>query len=75
MVVSLVNNSQGIEARSYGGAGTISANKLFQFIVPNGKLQDGYLDYQLSYNGTSGGVFMTGRMNRCTNASCGLTLF
>lgn len=64
MAVSVINNSQGIEARSYGGVMTMSANKLFQFIVENGKLEHSYMDFKLAYDGQAGGVFMTGRMNR-----------
>lgn len=72
MTVSLINNSQGIEARSYGGANTIGALHLLQFIVTNGKLSDNYFDYKLAYDGTGGGVFMTGRMNKCSDATCTL---
>lgn len=73
MTVSLINNSQGFEGRSYGAAGTFSANSLIQFIVPSGKMQDGYFDYQLAYKGQSAGVFMTGRMIRCSDTTCGMT--
>jgi hypothetical protein len=72
MALSNINNSQGLEARGYGGAGTISQTKLIQLIIPVGKLTDAYLDYQLAYNGQAGGIFATGRLVRCNNATCGL---
>lgn len=71
LVVSAINNSQGFEGRGYGGLGTISQTALIQFQVANGKLSDGYFDYKLIYNGQAGGVIMQGRMNRCSDASCG----
>lgn len=72
MALSNINNSKGLEARGYGGAGTISQTKLIQLIIPTGKITDNYLDYQLAYNGQAGGVFATGRLVRCNNATCGL---
>lgn len=70
MAVSLVNNSQGFEGRFYGSNYTMSAIKLNQFMVNNGKMTDGYFDYQMSYNGVNGGIYMSGRMIRCADASC-----
>lgn len=71
LVISAINNSQGFEGRGYGGAGTISQTALIQFQVDNGKLTDGFFNYKLSYNGQAGGTFMTGRMSKCSDASCG----
>lgn len=73
MVISDINNSAGIEGRAYGSVSTISQTKLIQLQVPNGHLTDGYLDFSLSYDGTSGGSFLTGRLLRCSDASCGFT--
>ncbi len=71
LVVSQINNSQGLEGRANGAYGTIAANKLIQIFIPNQTLNSQYLDYQLAYNGSSGGVFATGRMLLCSDPSCG----
>lgn len=73
MAVSPINNSAGFEARGYGAYATQAGQELIQMMVPNGKLQDGYFDYTLYYKGQSGGVVLSGRMNRCADASCGLS--
>lgn len=67
MVVSLINNSQGIEARSYGAYDTTANIGLIQMQVMTGKLQDQTLSYKLSYKGKT---FATGTFNRCWNNSC-----
>lgn len=73
LVVSAINNSQGFEGRGYGAYGTISQTALIQFQVDQGKLTDGYFNYKLIYNGQAGGVFLTGRMTKCADASCGVS--
>lgn len=79
--ISMINGStypddiRGIEGRSYGGYGTIAQRKLMQLQVPEGKMQDGYMDYRFAYNGQGagsdqGGVFIEGRLNRCADVAC-----
>ena len=73
LVLSNINNSQGFEGRGYGAGGTYAYNSLFQLIVRNGKVNDGYFDFQLAFgnqNTGSGQVFATGRLTRCQSAGC-----
>lgn len=72
MTIWPINNSQGFELRGYPPAGAYyqgGNNLLFQFQVPNGKLEDAAWDFTLAYNGE---VAANGRMIRCTNPSCGI---
>lgn len=75
LVVSLINNSKGFEARNSAGAyGTLSGLKWIQLMVTNGKLGDNTLNYQLFYDGQAGGPtpMLSGTMSRCNDASCGV---
>ncbi len=46
---SLINNSQGFEVRSYGSWTNGGGLRLIQIQVKQGKLNDGYLNYELFY--------------------------
>lgn len=72
LVVSAINNSQGFEARGYGGYGTPSQTALIQLQVENGKLDHSAFSYKLIYNGQAGGQFLSGTMYRCNDSSCGV---
>ncbi len=75
MTIWPVNNSQGFELRGYAPGNDLyygSGNLLFQFQVPNGKLEDAAWDYQLVFNGE---VAASGRMVRCQTETCGMQAF
>jgi|GEM_PF-963534 len=74
MSISMVNDSQGFEARSYGDQWTTANRSLIQIIVPKGKFQDPGFDYQIAFGNqvtTKGMVFATGHFNHCSTADCG----
>lgn len=60
-VISVINKSQGFEARGYGDFYTTANTGLIQIIIPVGKLEDREFDYQLGFEGV---VFATGRFVR-----------
>jgi hypothetical protein len=75
MTIWPVNDSKGFELRGYApGADLVygSGNLLFQFQVPNGKLEDLAWDFQLVFNGQ---VVSSGHMVRCSTANCGVQGF
>lgn len=61
MTVSVINNSAGFEARSYGDYNTAANRSLIQLQVFSGKLEDSAFDYQLGFEGQ---VFAKGRLRR-----------
>jgi hypothetical protein len=64
-----VNNSQGFEVRAYGPYGSRSWNKLFQFQVHQGKLEDGRWNFIMYFDGA---VAAQGLAVRCQSENCGL---
>ncbi len=73
MVISPINNSQGFEARSYGDFYTHANRSLMQLQVFNGRLQDGYFDFQFAYQpvkSSAAKVMFQGQFIRCKNPSC-----
>lgn len=64
-----VNNSQGFEVRAYGPRVSHAWNKLIQFQVAQGKLEDTSWNYQLLFNGQSAA---RGTSVRCTSQFCGM---
>ena len=67
MTVSLINNSQGFEARSYGAYDTLANRSLVQVQVTNGKILDNTLNVTLSFEGQQ---FASGTLLRCTYPNC-----
>ncbi|MBL7545236.1 MAG: hypothetical protein JNL11_15565 [Bdellovibrionaceae bacterium] len=61
MVVSVVNDSKGFEARAYGDVATQANRSLIQLQVLEGKLEQSAFNYQLAFEGK---VFATGRLQR-----------
>jgi hypothetical protein len=61
MVVSVINDSKGFEARAYGDQYTAANRSLIQLQVYNGKLEDAAFDYQLGFEGQ---VFAKGRLQK-----------
>lgn len=61
MVVSVINDSKGFEARSYGDMQTAANRSLIQIQVFNGKLEQAAFDYQIAFEGK---VFATGRLQK-----------
>jgi hypothetical protein len=61
MVVSVINDSKGFEARAYGDQWTAANRSLIQLQVLNGKLEQTAFDYQLGFEGK---IFATGRLQR-----------
>ncbi|MDW8189976.1 MAG: hypothetical protein RMK80_03290 [Pseudobdellovibrionaceae bacterium] len=64
-----INNSRGFEFRAYGPTGSGAYNKLIQYQVAEGKLEDGAFTFVLSYNGVQAA---RGRAVRCQSQFCGL---
>ncbi len=60
-VISVINKSQGFEARGYGDLYTHANTSLIQIVIPVGKLEDAQFDYQLAFEGV---VFATGKFVR-----------
>jgi hypothetical protein len=67
MTVSLINNSQGIEARSYGSYDTLANKSLIQIQIPSGKILDQTLAVSLSFEGQQ---FASGTLYRCSYPNC-----
>lgn len=67
MTVSVINNSQGFEARSYGAYDTLANRSLIQVQVSNGKILDNQLPVVLSFEGQP---FASGNLLRCTYPNC-----
>jgi hypothetical protein len=67
MTVSVINNSQGFEARSYGAYDTLANRSLIQVQVSNGKILDNQLPVVLSFEGQQ---FASGNVLRCTYPNC-----
>jgi hypothetical protein len=67
MTVSLINNSAGIEARSYGAYDTLANKSLIQIQAANGKILDSTLAVIMSFEGQQ---FASGTMYRCTYPNC-----
>lgn len=61
MTVSVINDSKGFEARSYGDQWTAANRSLIQIQVFNGKLEQSAFDYKLSFEGQE---FATGRFQK-----------
>lgn len=61
MVVSLINESKGFEARAYGDARTVANRSLIQLQVLEGKLDQSAFDYQVGFEGQ---IFVKGRLQR-----------
>mgnify|MGYP001224293663 FL=1 len=61
MVVSLINDSKGFEARAYGDARTVANRSLIQLQVLEGKLEQSAFDYQVGFEGK---IFAKGRLQR-----------
>ncbi|MEK6774290.1 MAG: hypothetical protein AABY64_10140 [Bdellovibrionota bacterium] len=59
--ISVINKSQGFEARGYGDLYTTANTSLIQIMIPVGKLEDAQFDYQLAFEGV---IFATGRFVR-----------
>jgi hypothetical protein len=57
-----VNNNQGFEIRSYGPTYSAAWNKLIQFQVATGKVEDASFTYNLYYNGA---LVASGTMQNC----------
>jgi hypothetical protein len=75
MTIWPINNSQGFELRGYAPGYDLYYNSgglLFQFQVPQGKLEDLAWNFQVVFNGTVAG---TGRMVRCSQPNCGVQGF
>lgn len=73
MAVSPINNNLGFEARGYGSYYTMGGTQLIQFIVENGKIQDGYYNYKIALGSRQTGVgtvFFEGQMIRCQTPGC-----
>ncbi len=74
MVVSLINNSNGFEARGYGDYWTTASRSLIQVVVPNGKFEQSGFNYQIAFGNQATGkgkVFATGWLTRCSRPDCG----
>lgn len=67
MTVSLINNSQGFEARSYGAYDTLANRSLIQVQVVQGKVLDNTLAVTLNFEGQQ---FASGTLYRCTYPNC-----
>ena len=67
MTVSLINNSQGIEARSYGAYDTLANKSLIQIQAVSGKVLDAQLPVTISFEGQQ---FASGTLYRCTYPNC-----
>lgn len=65
--VSMINNSQGFESRSYGAQDTLANRSLIQFQVATGKVLDQTINFSLSFEGQT---FAQGTLYRCTHADC-----
>ncbi len=61
MTVSIINDSKGFEARSYGDQWTTANRSLIQVQIFNGKLDQTAFDYQLSFEGKT---FASGRLQK-----------
>lgn len=61
MVISLINESKGFEARAYGDARTVANRSLIQLQVLEGKLEQQAFDYQVGFEGK---IFVKGRLQR-----------
>lgn len=75
MTIWPINDSKGFELRGYAPGADLyygSGNLLFQFQVPNGKLEDAGWDFQLAYNGQ---IAASGHMVRCQQQNCGVDGF
>lgn len=70
MTIWPINENKGFELRANGPQGSRAQNVLIQLRVEEGRVENGYLDFNLTYNGDSVG---TGRLVRCTTANCGLS--
>ncbi len=67
MTVSLINNSQGFEARSYGAADTLANRSLIQVQVLTGKILDNQIPVLLHFEGQQ---FASGTLYRCNQSNC-----
>ncbi len=67
MTVSLINQSQGFEARAYGAYDTLANKSLIQVQVMNGKVFDSTLPVVVSFEGQQ---FASGTLLRCTYPNC-----
>ncbi len=67
MTVSLINNSTGLEARSYGAYDTLANKSLIQVQIPTGKVLDNQLPVKLFFEGQQ---FASGTLYRCTYPNC-----
>ena len=67
MTVSVINNSQGFEARSNGAYDTLANRSLIQVQVANGKILDQQIPVVLSFEGQQ---FASGNLLRCTYPNC-----
>ncbi|MFN8846719.1 MAG: hypothetical protein ACK5V3_05485 [Bdellovibrionales bacterium] len=65
--ISLINNSKGFEARTYGAMDTLANKSLIQFMVREGKVLDNTMTYELYFEGKS---VATGTLYRCTYPDC-----
>ncbi len=63
------NNSQGFKAQNYGPSGSKAYGVLIEFEVAQGKIENQFLNFAVKFNGEPA---MSGRMNRCSTATCGL---
>ncbi len=63
------NNSQGFKAQNYGPTGSKAYGVLIEFEVAQGKIENQFLNFQVKFNGEPA---LSGRMNRCSTATCGL---
>lgn len=61
MVVSIINDSKGFEARAYGDVRTVANRSLIQLQVLEGKLDQSAFDYQVGFEGK---IFAKGRLQR-----------
>lgn len=63
------NNSKGFKAQNYGPSGSKAYGVIIDFEVAEGKVENQFLNFQINFNGSPA---LSGRMNRCATASCGL---
>lgn len=74
MPTSPYNNSQGFMAQSKGNTYTKGYQSVISIVVNQGKIQDGYFDFMLSYSSdgqpVNARVFANGRFTKCSTKQC-----
>ncbi|MFZ4404192.1 MAG: hypothetical protein ACOYOK_08835 [Pseudobdellovibrionaceae bacterium] len=71
--ISVVNDSKGFEARTYGDPLSYANRSLIQLRVDEGKLEDSYFKYRMGFGNQStvtGQWFLQGTFQRCSSNNC-----